>query len=57
MISCHFPIKISIKVEKNITKITNMGRKGPRAKTTTVLKSVTKWEQFGSMLREGLKKL
>ena len=27
----------------------NMGRKGPRAKTKTVLKSVSKWEQFGSM--------
>ena len=26
-----------------------MGRKGPRAKTKTVLKSVSKWEQFGSM--------
>ena len=26
-----------------------MGRKGPRAKTKTVLKSVNKWEQFGSM--------
>ena len=26
-----------------------MGRKGPRAKTKTVLKSVSKWEQFGGM--------
>ena len=26
-----------------------MGRKGPRAKTKTVLKSVSKWAQFGSM--------
>ena len=26
-----------------------MGRKGPKAKTKTVLKSVSKWEQFGSM--------
>ena len=26
-----------------------MGRKGPGAKTKTVLKSVSKWEQFGSM--------
>ena len=26
-----------------------MGRKGPRAKTKTVLKSVSKWKQFGSM--------
>ena len=45
MIFCHFPIKIPIKVEK----ITFMGRKGPRAKTKTVLKSVSKWQQFGSM--------
>ena len=26
-----------------------MGRKGPRAKTKTVMKSVSKWAQFGSM--------
>ena len=26
-----------------------MGRKGPKAKTKTVLKSVSKWAQFGSM--------
>ena len=26
-----------------------MGRKGPRAKTKTVLKSVSKMQQFGSM--------
>ena len=26
-----------------------MGRKGPRAKTKTVLKSVKQWEQHGSM--------
>ena len=31
------------------SKITFMGRKGPRAKTKTVLKSVSKWEQFGSL--------
>ena len=30
-------------------KITNMGRKGPRAKTKTVLKSVSKMQQLGSM--------
>ena len=30
-------------------KITHMGRKGPRAKTKTVLKSVSKWELFDSM--------
>ena len=34
-----------IKVEK----ITHMGRKGPRAKTKIVLKSVSKVEQLGSM--------
>ena len=32
-----------------LKKITDMGRKGPRAKTKTVLKSVSKWQQFGSM--------
>ena len=37
-INGHFPIKIPIKVKK----ITFMGRKGPRAKTKTVLKSVSK---------------
>ena len=26
-----------------------MGKKGPRAKTKTALKSVSKWAQFGSM--------
>ena len=26
-----------------------MGREGPRAKTKTVLKSVSKWAQFGTM--------
>ena len=40
-----FPIVIPIKTEK----ITNMGRKGSRAKTKTVLKSVSKMQQLGSM--------
>ena len=41
-----FPMKIPIKVEKNNT---NMGRKGPRAKTKTGLKSVSKMQQLDSM--------
>ena len=40
-----FPLKFPLRSKK----ITFMGRKGPRAKTKTVLKSVSKWEQFGSM--------
>ena len=31
------------------SKITFMGRKGPRAKTKIVLKSVKQWEQLGNM--------
>ena len=42
----HFPIEIPIVVEK---KTTTMGRKGPRAKTKIVLKSVKQWEQLGNM--------
>ena len=42
----HFPIEIPIEVEK---KITFMGRKGPRAKTKIVLKSVSIVDQLGSM--------
>ena len=41
----HFPIKIYIEAEKTIT----MGRKGPRAKTKIVLKSVSKVDQLGSL--------
>ena len=41
----HFPIEIPIKAEKTTT----MGRKGPRAKTKIVLKSVSKVDQLGSM--------
>ena len=40
----HFPIEIPIKAEKTTT----MGRKGPRAKTKIVLKSVSKMQQLGS---------
>ena len=40
----HFPIEISIEAEKTTT----LGRKGPRAKTKIVLKSVTKLDQLGS---------
>ena len=45
VIFCHFHIKIPIKVGK----ITFMGRKGPRAKTKTVLKSVSQMQQLSSM--------
>ena len=38
----HFPIEIPIEAKKK-------GRKGCRAKTKTVLKSVSKWAKFGSM--------
>ena len=41
----HFPIEIPIKAEKTTT----MGRKGPRAKTKIVLKSVSKVDQLGSL--------
>ena len=41
----HFPIEIPIEAEKTTT----MGRKGPRAKTKIVLKSVSKVDQLGSM--------
>ena len=41
----HFPIESPIEVEK----ITFMGRRGPRAKTKIVLKSVGKVEQLGSI--------
>ena len=41
-----FPIVIPIKTEK----ITNMGRKGPRAKTKSVLKSVNQGAKFGTKL-------
>ena len=41
----HFPIEIPIEVEKS----THMGRKGPRAKTKSVLKSVSKVQKLGSM--------
>ena len=42
----HFPIeKIPIEAEKTIT----LGRKGPRAKTRIILKSVSKVDQIGSM--------
>ena len=37
----HFPFKSK--------KVTYMGRKGPRAKTKTVLKTMSKWAQFDSM--------
>ena len=40
-----FPIEIHIKAEKTTT----MGRKGPRAKTKIVLKSVSKVDQLGSL--------
>ena len=40
----HFPIEIPIKAEKTTT----MGRKGPRAKTKIVLKSVIKVHKLGS---------
>ena len=40
-----FPLKFPLKSET----ITFMGRKRPRAKTKTVLKSVSKWAQFGTM--------
>ena len=33
----------------NMAKMGNMGRKGPRAKTKTVLKSVSQLAQFGTM--------
>ena len=39
----HFPIEIPIKAEKTTT----MGRKGPRAKTKIVLKSVSKIHKLG----------
>ena len=41
----HFPIEISIEAEKTTT----LGRKGPRAKTKIVLKSVSKVDQLGRM--------
>ena len=41
----HFPIEIPIEAEKNTT----MGRKGLRAKTKIVLKSVSKVDQLESM--------
>ena len=40
-----FPLKVPFKSKK----ITNMGRKGPRAKTKTVLKPVKQWDQHGNM--------
>ena len=40
-----FPLKFPLKLKK----ITNIGRKGPRAKTITVLKSVSKMQQLDSM--------
>ena len=47
----HFVIEIPIEVKKN----TNMGRKGPRAKTKTALKSVSKMQQLCSMQNLKLK--
>ena len=40
-----FPLKFPLQSEK----ITFMGRKGPKAKTKIVLKSVSKVDQLGSM--------
>ena len=40
-----FPLKFPLKPKKTIT----IGRKGPRAKTKIVLKSVSKVDQLGSM--------
>ena len=40
-----FPLKFPLKSKKTTT----MGRKGPRAKTKIVLKSVSKVDQLGSM--------
>jgi len=41
----HFPIEIPIPIE-----VKKKGMKGPRAKTKTVLKSVSKMHQLGNML-------